>query len=219
MGHKYELYHEVFTFSLFSIYYEISMKYSSYQDLISNNKKWVSELLSKDPDFFTKLSVGQSPPFLFIGCSDSRKPLDTILKTKPGELFIHRNVANQVSLTDMNLLSVLEYALDSLKVSHVIVCGHYGCGGVQAAYEGNAVGIVENWVTPIRDIYLENKKMLDDISDKTQRLNILSELNVKQQVENLKKTSVFHRAIKRGDCPSLHAWVLDLKTGLIKELL
>jgi len=205
----------------FSIIFNLlsqKMYHNNYENLIRNNREWAQDLSSKNPGFFPKLSAGQSPPFLFIGCSDSRSPLDTILKTQPGELCIHRNVANQISVTDMNLLVVLEYAIDVLKVSHVIVCGHYRCGGVQAAYDGTALGIVENWVAPIQDLYIQNKIELDSISDIEKRVDTLSELNVKKQVENLKKTFVYRRAFSKGYAPSLHGWVLDLKTGLIKEL-
>ncbi|MCW8132455.1 MAG: carbonic anhydrase [Planctomycetota bacterium] len=193
------------------------MEYYDYSDLLDNNRRWVDETLKRDPEYFAKLAEGQHPPFLYIGCSDSRKPLNTITQTRPGEVFIHRNVANQISLTDMNLLSVLEFAIESLKVKHVIVCGHYGCGGVTAAYRGTATGLVENWVTPIKDLALVHKDELNELSTEEDRLNRLSELNVLAQVRNLCKTSILHRAFARGDYPQLHGWIFAIRSGLIQE--
>ncbi|MFT2008135.1 carbonic anhydrase [Pontibacter sp. 13R65] len=194
------------------------MHYHNYEDLLENNQEWAAEKLEQDPTYFEKLSQGQKPPFLFIGCSDSRMPLNNFTKTEPGELFIHRNVANQVSLTDMNLLSVLEYAVEALNVQHVVVCGHYFCGGVAAAYKGNATGVVESWVNPIREIYLQNRVEIDAIEKEEDRVNKLAELNVIAQVRNICNTSVMHRAFKTGSYPKLHGWVLDIRNGKIKEL-
>lgn len=190
-----------------------------YQHLISNNKRWAALKKSAEPDYFKRLSLAQQPHFLYIGCSDSRMPLDTFTSTEPGELFVHRNIANQVSITDINFLSVLDYAVNVLKVKHIIVCGHYNCGGVTAAYKGQATGLVGNWISPIRDLAKENAKELDSIEDEYLRLNRLSELNVIRQVENLYKTHVVQRALQK--CHSdfqIHAWVLDLATGHILEL-
>lgn len=194
------------------------MEYHSYEDLLANNKRWVAERLGEDPDYFAKLAQGQQPPFLYIGCSDSRKPLNTMTQTKPGEVFIHRNIANQVSLTDMNLLSVLEYAIETLKVKHVIVCGHQNCGGIEAAYRGTATGLVENWVTPIKDLCVVHREELDALPDDAARLNRLAELNVLSQVRNVLKTSVVHKAVKQGTLPRLHGWIFQINSGLIYEL-
>jgi carbonic anhydrase len=192
--------------------------YQSYEDLIKNNREWAEAKLQQDPEYFQQLASGQKPPFLFIGCSDSRMPLNSFTKTEPGELFIHRNVANQVSLTDMNILSVLEYAVEALGVQHIVVCGHYCCGGVEAAYRGTATGVVESWVNPIRELYLQNKQELDQMESDQKRLNRLAEYNVIAQVRNICKTSVMHRAFKSGKYPKVHGWVLDIPTGNIIDL-
>ena len=194
------------------------MHYHNYEDLLKNNLEWAQEKLSQDPAYFENLAKGQKPPFLFIGCSDSRMPLNSFTKTEPGELFIHRNVANQVSLTDMNLLAVLEYAVEALKVEHIVICGHYFCGGVVAAYSGTATGVVESWVNPIREIYLTHRSEIDQLETEEARINKLAELNVIAQVKNICNTSVMHRAFKKGSYPKLHGWVLDIRIGKIKEL-
>ena len=190
----------------------------NYEQLLANNRNWVDAQLAEDPEYFHRLSKGQHPPFLYIGCSDSRLPIDLFTGAEPGRIFIHRNVANQVFLNDMNLLSVLEYSVKVLKVEHVIVCGHYGCGGVMAAYQGTTMNIVENWTMNIRDIAMEHKKELDAIDDLGLRLNRLSELNVIRQVRQLCKTSILHDAFSSGTYPKLHGWVLDISSGLINEL-
>lgn len=194
------------------------MHYHAYNDLIKNNRNWVTDKLAKTPEYFKQLAQGQKPPFLYIGCSDSRMPISSFTQTEPGELFIHRNVANQVSLTDMNLLAVLEYAVEVLDVQHIIVCGHYCCGGVEAAYRGTASGVVENWISPIRDIYTQNRQAIDDLPNDQARLNKLAELNVIAQVKNICSTSVMHRAYKTLKYPTVHGWVLDIEQGLVKEL-
>ncbi|NEM98746.1 carbonic anhydrase [Pontibacter burrus] len=194
------------------------MHYHAYNDLIKNNRNWVTEKLAKTPEYFKQLAQGQKPPFLYIGCSDSRMPISSFTQTEPGELFIHRNVANQVSLTDMNLLAVLEYAVEALDVQHIIVCGHYCCGGVEAAYRGTASGVVENWISPIRDIYIQNRQEIDALPNDQERLNKLAELNVIAQVKNICSTSVMHRAYKTVKFPTVHGWVLDIGQGLVKEL-
>jgi len=194
------------------------MDYHEYDELISNNKRWAKSLLDQDPDYFRRQALSQNPPYLFIGCSDSRKPLNMITQTKMGEVFIHRNVANQVSLTDMNFLTVLEYAVVTLKVKHIIVCGHYGCGGVVAAYHGTATGLVENWLMPIRDLYLQNKDMLHAIETESDRIDKLCEMNVISQAKNVCRTSVMRNAFKEGHYPHLHAWIFEMDSGLIKEL-
>jgi carbonic anhydrase len=190
-----------------------------YFSLIENNKKWATNKHKADPEYFKKLSLGQQPNFLYIGCSDSRMPLDTFTQTEPGELFVHRNIANQVSITDINFLSVLDYAVNVLKVKHIIVCGHYNCGGVTAAYKGLAAGLVGNWISPVRDLAKSHQEELDQIEDETLRINRLTELNVLQQVQNLCKTHVVQQAVANGNTNfQVHGWVLDLSSGLIKEL-
>jgi carbonic anhydrase len=190
----------------------------NYEQLLINNRDWVNEKLAEDPTYFGRLSEGQNPPFLYIGCSDSRLPIDLFTGADPGRIFIHRNVANQVFLNDMNLLSVLEYAVKVLQVEHIIICGHYKCGGVEAAYSGTNMNIVENWIMNIRDIAMEHKKELDSIENIQDRLNRLSELNVIRQMRQLCKTSVMHDAFNNKKYPKLHGWVLDISHGLIKEL-
>jgi carbonic anhydrase len=193
--------------------------YHSYEDLIQKNGQWAADKLRQSPAYFDLLSEYQKPPFLFIGCSDSRMPIDTFTQTEPGELFIHRNIANQISLTDMNFLSVLEYAIEVLKVKHIIVCGHYNCGGVEAAYYNRARGLTENWVTQIKDIVREHAPELDAIADTELRLNRLSELNVVAQVKNIFKVSALERLIEQNEYyPTVHGWVLNLRKGLIKDI-
>jgi carbonic anhydrase len=191
----------------------------NYLQLIANNKKWAKQKKENNPDYFTKLRLRQEPNFLYIGCSDSRMPLDTFTQTEPGELFVHRNIANQVSITDINFLSVLDYAVNVLRVKHIVVCGHYGCGGVNAAYHAKATGLVGNWISPIRDIAREHKDELDAIQEEEKRMDRLSELNVIKQVGNLCKTHVIQQAVAEGKIDfQIHAWILDLSNGLIKEL-
>ncbi len=191
----------------------------AYKNIISRNRQWAKGKAEANPGFFEKTRLPQKPPFLYIGCSDSRMPLDTYTQTEPGQLFVHRNIANQVSLTDINFLSVLEYAVTVLKVEHIIVCGHYQCGGVEAAYRNNVGGLVGNWVNPIRDLVLKFDDELNAISDMTERLNRLSELNVLMQVENIYKTAVVQRTLEANPQQfRVYGWVLDLSTGLIKEL-
>jgi carbonic anhydrase len=194
------------------------MHYHDYNQLLENNLLWAQEKRTEDSEYFEKLAQGQKPPYLFIGCSDSRMPLNSFTKTGPGELFIHRNVANQISLTDMNMLAVLEYAVEVLNVQHIVVCGHYYCGGVEAAYHGTASGVVENWVNPIRELYIENRPEIDAMPTVQERTNRLSELNVVEQVKNICKTSVMHRAFRTDIYPQVHGWVLDIQKGHIKDL-
>ncbi len=194
------------------------MDYHEYDELISNNRRWALGLQQQDPDFFKRQALGQTPPYIFIGCSDSRKPLNIITQTKMGELFIHRNVANQASLTDLNFLSALEYAVTVLKVKHIIVCGHYGCGGVVSAYHGNVTGIVASWLMPIRDLYLQNYDYLHSIEDESKRIDRLCEMNVMTQVENVCRTSVMRMAFATPDYPRIHAWIFEMDSGFIKEL-
>lgn len=194
------------------------MKYNSIDELLRNNQAWVAEKLAIDPNYFEDLSSGQKPPFLYIGCSDSRLPLTNFTRTEPGELFVHRNIANQISLTDINFLAVLEYAILHLNVQHIIICGHYDCGGIKAALEGRAIGIIDNWVNPIRELYLQNKAEIDQLQTREERLNRLAEINVVAQVKNLYQTSVMRQALCEQKAPTVHGWVLNIRTGLIKDL-
>lgn len=190
----------------------------TYQGLLEGNKKWVAETLDLDPNFFDRLSKGQKPPVLWIGCADSRVPANQVTNTQPGEIFVHRNIANVVMNTDMNMLSVLDYAVNILKVKHVIVCGHFGCGGVAAALTNNQHGIIDNWLRQIKDVYRIHQQELDAITDPQEKENRLVELNVKEGVYNLCKTSIVQNAWADKQDLSIHGWVIDLKTGLIKDL-
>lgn len=194
------------------------MKNTYYQQLLENNKKWVNEKLESNENYFEELSKGQKPPVLWIGCADSRVPANEITGTHPGELFVHRNIANMVVHTDMNMLSVLDYAVNHLKVNHVIVCGHYGCGGVQAAMQNKSLGLINKWVRNIKEVYKENKTELNKITDDKKRFDRLVELNVKAQVYDLAKTSIVQQAWKDGRALEVHGWVYDLKDGIIDDL-
>lgn len=190
----------------------------SYSRLIENNKAWVAEQLQLDPAFFEKLSKGQSPEYLWIGCSDSRVPAESITGTDPGEMFVHRNIANMVVHSDMNMLSVLSYAVDVLKVKHIIVCGHYGCGGVIAAMKNQQFGLIDNWLRHIKDVYRYHHNELDAIEDETLRARRFVEVNVQEQVHDLGKTSIVQNAWKRDQPLHLHGWVYDIHDGLINDL-
>lgn len=191
----------------------------SYEKLLLENKAWAAEKVADDPEYFKQLSDLQQPEFLWIGCSDSRVPANEITGTKPGEIFVHRNVANLVINTDVNLLSVLDYAVNHLKVRHVIVCGHYGCGGVKAAITNRDFKPVLNmWLRNIKDVYRIHRTELDAIKDEERRTDRLTELNVQEQVFNLAKTSIIQRAWKEENRPHLHGWVYGLKDGLIKPV-
>lgn len=190
----------------------------SYEKLLLENKAWAKEKTLEDPEFFNRLLHVQTPEFLWIGCSDSRVPPDQITGTQPGEIFIHRNIANMVVHTDLNLLSVLEYAVNVLKVKHVIVCGHYGCGGVKAAMNRHSVGIINKWLRNIKDVYRYHREEIDGLKDENDRVNRLIELNVQEQVMNLAKTSIIQKAWKYDKAPYLHGWVYDLKDGIIKPV-
>ncbi len=189
-----------------------------YSRLIENNKNWVAEQLNIDPAFFEKLSKGQSPEYLWIGCSDSRVPAESITGTDPGEMFVHRNIANMVVHSDMNMLSVLSYAVDVLKVKHIIVCGHYGCGGVIAAMKNQQFGLIDNWLRHIKDVYRYHHDELDAIKDENLRARRFVEVNVQEQVHDLGKTSIVQNAWKRGQQLHLHGWVYDIHDGLINDL-
>ncbi|HRO09811.1 MAG TPA: carbonate dehydratase [Saprospiraceae bacterium] len=189
-----------------------------YNTLLSNNKKWVAEITEKDPDFFINLSKGQAPPVLWIGCADSRVPANVITGTKPGEIFVHRNIANMVIHTDMNMLSVLDYAVNVLHIRHIIVCGHYGCGGVRAALSNTQFGIIDNWIRHIKDVYRLHNDELNALTDENERFDRLVELNVIEQVLDLAKTSIVQNAWKNKEQLWLHGWVYSLENGLVKDL-
>lgn len=190
-----------------------------YEVLLKDNKYWAARKLAEDPGFFERLLHVQSPEFLWIGCSDSRVPPDQITQTEPGEIFIHRNVANLVVNTDVNLMSVVDYAVNHLKIKHVVVCGHYGCGGIKAAMSNEDFNQVLNmWLRNIKDIYRIHRKELENIPDEEKRVNRMVELNVKEQVFNLAKTALIQRAWSSEQRPDLHGWVYDLHDGLIKPI-
>ncbi|MBE8726821.1 carbonate dehydratase [Flavobacterium hungaricum] len=189
-----------------------------YEQLLENNKKWVENSLALDPNYFADLAKGQSPPLLWIGCSDSRVPANEIVGAKPGEVFVHRNIANMVVHSDMNMLSVLDYAVNVLKIKHVIVCGHYGCGGVKAAMGNQSVGIIDNWIRHIKDEYRLHEKYLNSIEDETERFNAFVEINAKEQVYNLAKTSIVQNAWRNGQDLMLHGWVYGLNSGFVTDL-
>ena len=189
-----------------------------YKQIIENNKKWVEEKLALDPDFFNKLKDTQTPPLLWIGCSDSRVPANEIIGAQPGEVFVHRNIANMVIHSDMNMLSVLDYSVNVLKVKHVIVCGHYGCGGVKAAMGHSPVGIIDNWIRHIKDSYRFRKNEIEAIEDDKERFDKFVEWNTKQQVLNLAVTSIVQQAWSKGQELSIHGWVYGLDSGLVKDL-
>ncbi|WP_199119707.1 carbonic anhydrase [Pedobacter sp. ASV28] len=191
---------------------------SIYESLLEGNKIWVEETLKLDKDYFEKLSAGQSPPVLWIGCSDSRVPANQITNTMPGDIFVHRNIANVVTHTDMNLLSVLDYSVNVLKVKHVIVCGHYGCGGVNAALGNKQVGLIDNWLRNIKDVYYANEKEIISIEDPQQKSDRMVELNAIHGAKNVMSTSIIQNAWSNGQELSVHAWVYSLKTGLITDL-
>ncbi len=189
-----------------------------YKQLIENNKKWVETKLEIDPQYFEKLSKGQQPPVLWIGCADSRVPANEIIGAQPGEVFVHRNIANMVVHSDMNMLSVLDYAVNALKVKHVIVCGHYGCGGVNAAMTNQSIGLIDNWIRHIKDVYRVHKKELDAIEDQTKRFDRFVELNVVEQVYDLAKTSIVQGAWDKDQDLTIHGWVYGVGSGIIKDL-
>ena len=191
---------------------------SKYDLLFENNKKWANQIATERPGFFEELSRQQAPEFLWIGCSDSRVPANEIVGMMPGELFVHRNVANLVVHTDMNCLSVLQYAIDVLKVKHVIVCGHYGCGGIKAALENSSHGLIDNWLNNIRDLIQRKADELVSIDDMDKRLDRLCELNVVNQVVNVGRTTIVKDAWKRGQEVSIHSWVYGISDGLIRDL-
>ena len=188
------------------------------EQLLLQNRAWVERKMMEDSEFFHRHSRNQTPHFLWIGCSDSRVPANEITATDPGEMFVHRNIANMVIHTDMSMLSVLDYAVNVLQVPHVIVCGHYGCGGVRAAMSDKQFGLIDNWIRHIKDVYRLHHEELDAIEDAGNRENRFIELNVIEQVHDLAKTSIIQNAWAAKKRPFLHGWVYDICTGLIKDL-
>ncbi len=189
-----------------------------YKGLLEKNQEWVENKLKGDENYFNKMAAGQSPPILWIGCADSRVPANEIIGAQPGEVFVHRNIANMVIHSDMSMLSVLDYAVNALKVKHVIVCGHYGCGGVKAAMGNGSIGLIDNWIRHIKDVYRFHHKELDLIQDETERFNRFVELNIVEQVYDLAKTSIVQSAWKKGQELSLHGWVYGLNSGFVTDL-
>jgi carbonic anhydrase len=182
------------------------------------NRRWAAKAIEKDPMFFKRLESIQSPDLLWIGCSDSRMPANEIIDRAPGEVFVHRNVANVVEHTDVNCLSVLQYAVDVLKVKHVVVVGHYGCGGVRAAMQPQPLGLIDNWLRHIRDVHLWNREELAAIEDFDARANRLAELNVESQVANVCHTTIVQDAWSRGQTLTVHGWIYSLSDGLLRDL-
>ena len=191
----------------------------SYERLLLENKAWAVEQVGRDSEFFSRLANIQTPEFLWIGCSDSRVPANEITNTAPGEIFVHRNIANLVVNTDLNLLSVLQYAVEVLKVKHVIVCGHYGCGGVKAAMTDNDLGLMNKWLQNIKDTQHIHRDELDAIEDINQRTDRLTELNVEEQIMSLSKTSIIQQAWQKENRPVLHGWIYRLSDGILQEVL
>jgi carbonic anhydrase len=189
-----------------------------YKRLLLANKAWVQEKVNLSPNFFQELAQEQKPEFLWIGCSDSRVPAEEITGTQPGEVFSHRNIANLVNHTDFNLLSVLSFAVEYLKVKHVIVCGHYGCGGVKAALSSHCYGVLDEWLRQIKDVYHENREILNAVGSLDQQADRLVELNIYQQLKNLMKTNVIQKAWHEERRPILHGWVYGISDGLLKSL-
>ena len=186
--------------------------------LIENNRNWATGIKSVDPNFFLNLTQQQSPEYLWIGCSDSRVPANQIVGLQSGELFVHRNVANIVVHTDLNCLSVIQYAVEVLKVKHIIVCGHYGCGGVQAAFKNLKLGLIDNWLRHTQDIIQKHNSLLSKISDEEKRLDRLCELNVIEQVVNVSETTIVQQAWDNGQELSVHGWIYGLNNGLLNDL-
>jgi carbonic anhydrase len=191
---------------------------STYEKLFENNRRWVAELTANDPTYFEELAKGQQPRFLFIGCSDSRVPADRITGSEPGEMLVHRNVANVVVPTDLNLMSVLQLAVEVLEVEHVIVCGHYGCNGVASAVDGKAHGLIDKWLYAIKDVYRIHRHELDAISDPEERRRRLVELNVREAVYRVSSTSFVQRAWSTQRAVHVHGWVYDIHDGLLRDL-
>jgi carbonic anhydrase len=191
---------------------------STIQHLFENNQQWADKITAKNPDFFKNLSEQQSPKYLWIGCSDSRVSANELLGMQPGEVFVHRNIANQVIHTDLNCLSVIQFAVDILKVKDIIVCGHYCCGGINAAFHDESHGLIDNWLRHIQDVYRFNQKKLNAVADETERMNLLCELNVMEQVANVCNTTVLRNAWSNKQNVTVHGLVYNLHDGILKDL-
>ncbi|MEP7254386.1 MAG: carbonic anhydrase [Ferruginibacter sp.] len=189
-----------------------------FEKILKDNKEWAAQMVATDPAYFKRLVEIQNPEMLWIGCSDSRVPADKITSTQPGEIFVHRNVANLVVDNDLNLLSVLQYAVEVLKVKHVIVCGHHNCGGIRAALQNQSLGLIDDWLMNIKNVYRQYKNEIDTLADEDAKVDCLTELNVKEQVLNLVKTSIIQKAWKNTGGPDLHGWVYDLRDGIINPV-
>ncbi|MGB0937729.1 MAG: carbonate dehydratase [Colwellia sp.] len=186
--------------------------------LLDNNKKWAEKINQENPDFFESLSKQQTPKYLWIGCSDSRVPANELLGMQPGEVFVHRNIANQVIHSDLNCLAVIQFAVDILKVEHIIVCGHYGCGGVNAAFHDQSLGLIDNWLRHIQDVYRFNKEAMLAVDNDCDKVNLLCELNVIEQVANVCNTTVLRSAWKNKQEVTVHGLVYNLEDGILKDL-
>ncbi len=187
-------------------------------NLFKNNKKWAENIKKSDPDFFLNLSKQQNPEYLWIGCSDSRVPANEIVGMLPGEIFVHRNIANVVVHTDLNCLSVIQYAVEVLRIKHIIVCGHYGCGGIKAAMENEEHGLIDNWLLNIKDIYRYHQAKIDATQDKKDKFNLLCELNVVEQVANICHTTIVQNAWKSGYELAIHGWIYNIEDGILQDL-
>lgn len=190
----------------------------SHERLFEYNRQWAADKAAKDPEYFVRLNAGQAPEYLWIGCSDSRIPVEQLLGLEPGEAFVHRNIANLVVNTDLNVMSVINYAVRHLGVKHIIVCGHYGCGGVKAAMTPKDLGLLNPWLRNIRDVYRLHEAELDAIADQDARYNRLVELSVVEQCRNVIKTAAIQQSFKKNQYPIVHGWVFDFKDGLVKDL-
>ena len=188
------------------------------EHLFDNNKQWAERIKADDPDFFNNLSKQQKPECLWIGCSDSRVPANEIVGLMPGKMFVHRNIGNVIVHTDLNCLSVIQYAVEVLQVKHIIVCGHYGCGGVAAAMENREHGLIDNWLRHIKDVYRYHREYIDSIQDKQEKLDALCELNVIEQVTNICHTTIVQNAWNSGSTLSIHGWIYSIKNGILKDL-
>ena len=187
-------------------------------NLFENNRAWAEKVKKSDPDFFLNLSKQQKPEYLWIGCSDSRVPANEIVDMQPGEIFVHRNIANLVIHTDLNCLSVIQCAVEVLKVKHIIVCGHYGCGGIQAAMENKEHGLIDNWLRNIKDVYRYHQTQIDSLQNEKEKINLLCELNVVEQVANICHTTIVQNAWKSGQELAVHGWIYSIEDGLLKDL-
>ncbi len=188
------------------------------KNLFENNKKWAERVRKSDPEFFLNLSRQQKPEYLWIGCSDSRVPANEIIGMLPGEVFVHRNIANLVIHTDLNCLSVIQYSVEVLKVKHIIVCGHYGCGGVQAAMDNRAHGLIDNWIRNIKDLYRFHQAQIDSLQNEKEKINLMCELNVVEQVANICHTAIVQDAWNSGQELSVHGWIYSIEDGILKDL-